>query len=34
MQDEFNQFTRNGVWFLVFKTDDMNIIGTKWGFRN
>ena len=32
MQDEFNQFTRNDVWFLVPKIDDMNIIGTKWGF--
>jgi len=30
MQDELNQFTRNDVWFLVPKTDDMNIIGTKW----
>ena len=28
MQDELNQFTRNDVWFLVPKTDDMNIIGT------
>jgi len=34
MQDELNQFTRNDVWFLVPKTDDMNIIGTKWVFRN
>jgi len=34
MQDELNQFTRNYVWFLVPKTDDMNIIGTKWVFRN
>jgi len=34
MQDELNQFTRNDVWFLVPKTDDMNIIGTKWIFRN
>jgi len=29
MQDELNQFTRNHVWFLVPKTDNMNIIGTK-----
>ena len=34
MQDELNQFTRNDVWFLVPKTDDKNIIGTKWVFRN
>ena len=34
MQDELNQFTRNDVWFLVPKIDDMNIIGTKWVFRN
>ena len=34
MQDEVNQFTRNDVWFLVPKMDDMNIIGTKWVFRN
>jgi len=29
MQDELNQFTRYDVWFLVPKTNDMNIIGTK-----
>ena len=34
LQDELNQFTRNDVWFLVSKTDDMNIIGTKRVFRN
>ena len=34
MQDELNQFTRNHVWFLVPKANDMNIIGTKWVFRN
>jgi len=34
MQDELNQFTRNDVWFLVPKIDDMNIIGTKLVFRN
>jgi len=33
MHDEFNHFTRNDVWFLVPKSDDMNIIRTKWGFR-
>ena len=34
MQDELNQFTRNDVWFLVPKTNDMNIIETKWVFIN
>jgi len=34
MQDELNQFTRNDVWSLVPKTDEMNVIGTKWVFRN
>ena len=34
MQDELNQFTRNDVGFLVRRSDDMNIIGTKWVFRN
>ena len=31
MQHELNQ---NDVWFLVPKTDAMNMIGTKWVFRN
>ena len=34
MQDELNQFTRNDVWSLVPKTNEMNVIGTKWVFRN
>jgi len=34
MQDELNHFTRNDVWSLVPKTDAMNVIGTKWVFRN
>jgi len=34
MQDELNQFTRNDIWFLFPKSDDMNIIGTKRVFRN
>jgi len=33
-QEELNQFTRNDVWYLVPKTDAMNVIGTKWVFRN
>jgi len=34
MHDELNQFTRNDVCFLVPKSDCMNVIGTKWVFRN
>jgi len=34
MQDELNQFNRNYVWSLVPETDAMNMIGTKWVFRN
>src|SRR4051812_44570292 len=34
MQEELNQFTRNGVWDLVPRPKGFNIIGTKWVFRN
>jgi len=34
MHEELNQFTRNDVWFLVPRLDEMNIIGSKWVFRN
>jgi len=34
MHEKLNQFTRNDVWFLVPKSDEMNIIGSKWVFRN
>jgi len=34
MQEELNQFTRNEVWTLVPQSDKMNVIGTKWVFRN
>ena len=34
MHEELNQFERNEVWFLVPKTNEMNIIGSKWVFRN
>jgi len=34
MQEELNQFTRNYVWSLAPKTSKMNLIGTKWMFRN
>ena len=29
MQDELNQFTKNDVWYLVARSDNMDIIGTK-----
>jgi len=34
MQEELNQFSRNDVWSLVSKTNKMNVIGTKWVFKN
>ena len=34
MQEELNQFARNEVLFLVPKTNEMNVIGSKWVFRN
>ncbi|KAK0586291.1 hypothetical protein LWI29_004361 [Acer saccharum] len=34
MQDEFKQFERNEVWSLVPRPKDINVIGTKWVFRN
>jgi len=34
MQDELNQFIGNDVWSLVPNGDDINVIGTKWVFRN
>jgi len=34
MYEELNQFARNDVWFLVPKTYEMNIIGSKWVFIN
>jgi len=34
MHDELNQFTRNNVWVLVPKTQDMHVNRTKWMFRN
>jgi len=33
MDEELHQFTRNDVWFLVPRSDQMNIIGCKWVFR-
>ena len=34
MQEELLQFQRNNVWTLVPKLVDVNIIGTKWIFKN
>ena len=34
MHEELHQFTRNDVWFLIPRSDQMNIIGCKWVFRN
>jgi len=34
MHEELNQFVRNDVWFLFPKTAQINVIGTKWVFRN
>ncbi|CAM8911853.1 unnamed protein product [Rhodiola kirilowii] len=34
MQEELHQFERNGVWRLVPRPKDKNVIGTKWVFRN
>jgi len=34
MHEDLHQFTRNDVWFLVPRSDQMNIIGCKWVFRN
>jgi len=30
MQDELNQFTRHDVWSLVPRSDNTNVISTKW----
>jgi len=34
MHEELNQFARNEVWTLVPRTNQMNVIGTKWVFKN
>jgi hypothetical protein len=33
MQEELNNFTRNGLWHLV-PHPNQNVVGTKWVFRN
>ncbi|CAM8880080.1 unnamed protein product [Rhodiola kirilowii] len=34
MQEELGEFTRNSVWDLVPRPSGVNIIGTKWIFKN
>ena len=34
MQEELNQFKRSEVWDLVPRPDGMNVIGTKWIYKN
>ena len=34
MQEELGQFERNDVWDLVPRPSDVNVIGTKWIFKN
>ncbi|XP_014522754.1 uncharacterized protein LOC106779201 [Vigna radiata var. radiata] len=34
MQEELNQFTRNNAWELLSRKPDLQVIGTKWVFRN
>lgn len=34
MQDELQQFERNDVWELIIIPNGVNMIGTKWVYRN
>ncbi|MCI43788.1 gag-pol polyprotein, partial [Trifolium medium] len=34
MQEELNQFKRSEVWDLVPRPDGINVIGTKWVYKN
>ncbi|WJX33335.1 hypothetical protein P8452_21550 [Trifolium repens] len=34
MQEELNQFERSEVWDLVPRLEDVNVIGTKWVYKN
>jgi hypothetical protein len=34
MHEELENFERNQVWTLVEPSRDVNVIGTKWGFKN
>jgi hypothetical protein len=34
MYEELENFERNQVWTLVEPLSDVNVVGTKWGFKN
>ena len=34
MNEELDQIENNQIWELVLRTKDMNVIGTKWIFKN
>jgi hypothetical protein len=34
MNEEFDAFLKNGTWSLVLPSPAMNIVGSKWVFRN
>ncbi|GAU48712.1 hypothetical protein TSUD_281050 [Trifolium subterraneum] len=34
MQEELGQFKRNEVWDLVLRPENVNVIGTKWVYKN
>jgi hypothetical protein len=34
MQEELNQFKRSEAWDLVPRPEGMNVIGTKWIYKN
>jgi hypothetical protein len=34
MHEELDNFERNQVWILVDPSRDVNVIGSKWGFKN
>jgi hypothetical protein len=34
IHEELENFERNQVWILVEPPSDVNVIGTKWGFKN
>ena len=34
MNEELDQIEKNQTWELVPRTKDMNVIGTKWIFKN
>lgn len=34
LDEELNQFIRNGMWYLVYKPKDVNAIRSKYIFKN